>query len=156
MSDDAQHFVRLMQIDGIWSLPLQIILSLIFLYSTMGFSIFAGVAVMVFTILINVGIAGYTKKLQSKKMKFKDSRIKLLNDVLYGIKVMLCQCYSILTLHCVYPGDQVVCMGATISKVDWRDPRKRVRNAQEIILSQFFCSFHINIPLYSGKTEKII
>ena len=90
----------------------------------MGVSIFAGVAVMVLMILINVGITGYTKKLQADKMTFKDSRIKLLNDVLYGIKVMLCQFHSnLINLHCVYPGDQVVCMGAAISTVDWGDSR---------------------------------
>ena len=151
MSVDAQHFVRLMRVNGIWSIPLQIIVSLIFLYFTMGVSIFAGFAVMVLMILINVFIAAYTKKLQSKKMTFKDSRIRLLNDVLYGIKVILCQLVALLP-NTALTGDQVVCMGVTISEVDWRDPRKRIGNAQEIILSQFFCSFHINITLYSGKT----
>ena len=104
MSVDAQYFVRLMpRLNGIWSIPLQIILTLIFLYFTMGVSIFAGFAVMVLMSLVNVSITSYTKKLQSKKMSFKDSRIKLLNDILYGIKVIPCQHHSSLIMHCIHP-----------------------------------------------------
>ena len=95
MSVDAQHFVNVVpKIHAIWSAPLKILLSIFFLYNTMGPSIFAGYAVVVLMIPINVGIAACTKMLQAKQMTFKDSRIKLLNDVLYGIKVMLCQKYS--------------------------------------------------------------
>ncbi len=88
MSVDAQRFVDLMTIIHlIWSAPLQILLSLIFLYLTMGPSIFAGVAIMLLTIPVNALIASYGKKLQAKQMLFKDSRIKIINEVLNGIKV---------------------------------------------------------------------
>lgn len=70
-----------------WSAPLQIILSLIFLYLTMGLSIFAGFAVMVMMIPLNAALATQTHKLQARQMKEKDSRIKLVNEVLNGIKV---------------------------------------------------------------------
>ena len=104
MSVDAQRFMDLMPyINNLWSAPLQIILSLIFLYLTMGPSIFAGVAVMVLLIPVNAGIAAYSKKLQVKQMSFKDSRIKLVNEVLNGIKVLK---YSnnpdFCTLVCMY------------------------------------------------------
>ncbi len=89
MSVDAQRFMDLMTfIHLIWSAPLQIVLALIFLYLSMGPSIFAGVAVMLLTIPVNAAIASYSKKLQTKQMMFKDSRIKIVNEVLNGIKVI--------------------------------------------------------------------
>ena len=54
MSVDAQHLMdTLSYLNMIWSAPLQITLAVIFLYRTMGVSIFAGVAVMVVLFPIN-------------------------------------------------------------------------------------------------------
>ena len=89
MSVDAQRFMDLMSyVHMVWSAPLQIILSLVFLWFTMGPSIFAGFAIMVLMIPINAVIAAYSRKLQVRQMAFKDSRIKLINEVLNGIKVV--------------------------------------------------------------------
>ena len=63
------------------------IVCLYFLWETLGPSVLAGVAVMVLLIPVNAVIAKYNKKLQVAQMKFKDSRIKLMNEVLNGIKV---------------------------------------------------------------------
>ena len=71
----------------LWSAPLQIILSLVFLYLTMGPSIFAGFFIMILMIPLNAGVAGVARKMQVKQMSHKDSRIKLVNEVLNGIKV---------------------------------------------------------------------
>ena len=71
----------------VWSAPFQIILSLIFLYLTMGPSIFAGFAAMLLMIPLNVCLASWSKRLQVRQMEHKDSRIKLINEVLNGIKV---------------------------------------------------------------------
>ncbi len=88
MAVDAQRFMDLMpSIHLMWSAPLQIVLSVVFLYISMGPSIFAGVAVMLLMIPLNVLIATYSKKLQGRQMIFKDSRLKLINEVLSGIKV---------------------------------------------------------------------
>ena len=70
-----------------WSAPLQIILSLIFLYRAMGPPIFAGFGMMLIMIPLNGVLAAQGRKLQIKQMKKKDSRIKLVNEVLNGIKV---------------------------------------------------------------------
>ena len=48
----------------IWSAPLQIILALVFLYFTMGFSIFAGFVIMVLLIPVNAVIAAKSRQLQ--------------------------------------------------------------------------------------------
>ena len=101
----------------IWSAPLQIVLALGFLYMTMGPSIFAGFAVMILLIPLNAFIAAQSRRYQVcvcvcvcvyvnvcvgsaplyllfiflsnqvRQMIQKDSRIKLVNEVLNGIKV---------------------------------------------------------------------
>ena len=93
MSVDAQRLMDLMPyIHTLWSAPLQIILSLVFLYLTMGPSIFAGFAVMILMIPLNAAIAIVNRKLQAKQMVLKDSRIKLVNELLNGIKVSATTC----------------------------------------------------------------
>ncbi|KAL8585023.1 hypothetical protein ACOMHN_043659 [Nucella lapillus] len=89
MSVDAQRFMDLMTyFHTIWSGPLQIVLSLYFLWHTLGPSVFAGVGVMLLLIPINAFIAHKQRQLQVKQMGLKDSRIKLMNEVLNGIKVL--------------------------------------------------------------------
>ena len=65
MSVDAQRFMDLMSfLHMIWSAPLQIVLALVFLYFTMGYSIFAGFVVMVLLVPINAVIAAKSRQLQ--------------------------------------------------------------------------------------------
>lgn len=52
-----------------------------------GYSVFAGVVVMVVLIPVNGFIASKTKTLQISQMKSKDQRVKLMNEILNGIKV---------------------------------------------------------------------
>ncbi|KAF5296657.1 hypothetical protein FQR65_LT10197 [Abscondita terminalis] len=89
MSVDAQKFVELTPyLNMIWSAPLQIILSLYFLWNILGASVLAGLAVMIILIPINGVIANRGKVLQIRQMKNKDERVKLMNEVLSGIKVL--------------------------------------------------------------------
>ncbi|TRY93220.1 hypothetical protein DNTS_014361 [Danionella cerebrum] len=89
MSVDAQRFMDLMTyINMIWSAPLQVILALYFLWQNLGPSVLAGVAVMVLMVPVNAVIALKTKTYQVAQMKSKDNRIKLMNEVLNGIKVL--------------------------------------------------------------------
>ncbi|XP_036795301.1 multidrug resistance-associated protein 1 isoform X1 [Oncorhynchus mykiss] len=89
MSVDAQRFMDLITyINMIWSAPLQVILALYFLWQNLGPSVLAGVAVMVLMVPINGVIAMKTKTYQVAQMKSKDNRIKLMNEVLNGIKVL--------------------------------------------------------------------
>ncbi|XP_066145734.1 multidrug resistance-associated protein 1 isoform X1 [Euwallacea fornicatus] len=89
MSVDAQKFMDLTAyLNMIWSAPLQICLSMYFLWQELGPSVLAGLAVMIFLIPINGFIANKTKSLQMKQMKNKDERVKLMNEVLSGIKVL--------------------------------------------------------------------
>ncbi|XP_066545950.1 multidrug resistance-associated protein 1 isoform X2 [Amia ocellicauda] len=89
MSVDAQRFMDLVTyINMIWSAPLQVILALYFLWQNLGPSVLAGVAVMILMVPVNAVIAMKTKTYQVAQMKSKDSRIKLMNEVLNGIKVL--------------------------------------------------------------------
>lgn len=89
MSVDAQRFVELTAyLNMIWSAPLQIALSLYFLWEVLGPSVLAGLAVMIILIPVNGYIANKVKILQIKQMKNKDERVKLMNEVLSGIKVL--------------------------------------------------------------------
>nr|XP_008197323.1 PREDICTED: multidrug resistance-associated protein 1 isoform X3 [Tribolium castaneum] len=89
MSVDAQKFIDLTAyINMIWSAPLQIILALYFLWNILGPAVLAGLAVMIILIPVNGYIANKVKVLQIKQMKNKDERVKLMNEVLSGIKVL--------------------------------------------------------------------
>ncbi|XP_068898236.1 multidrug resistance-associated protein 1 isoform X1 [Tenebrio molitor] len=89
MSVDAQKFIDLTAyINMIWSAPLQIVLALYFLWNILGPSVLAGLAVMIILIPVNGYIANKVKVLQIKQMKNKDERVKLMNEVLSGIKVL--------------------------------------------------------------------
>ncbi|KAM9744789.1 multidrug resistance-associated protein 1 isoform 1-T1 [Menidia menidia] len=89
MSVDAQRFMDLITyINMIWSAPLQVVLALYFLWQNLGPSVLAGVAVMVLMVPVNAVIAMKTKTYQVAQMKSKDSRIKLMNEMLNGIKVL--------------------------------------------------------------------
>ncbi|KAM3597276.1 uncharacterized protein V6R79_002334 [Siganus canaliculatus] len=89
MSVDAQRFMDLITyINMIWSAPLQVVLALYFLWQTLGPSVLAGVAVMVLMVPVNAVIAMKTKTYQVAQMTNKDNRIKLMNEMLNGIKVL--------------------------------------------------------------------
>nr|XP_039268709.1 multidrug resistance-associated protein 1-like isoform X3 [Styela clava] len=89
MSVDAQRFMDLMTyLNIVWSGPFQIIFALYFLWNILGPSVLAGLAVMILLIPVNAVIANKARALQVKQMKYKDERIKLMNEILNGIKVL--------------------------------------------------------------------
>ncbi|XP_047562923.1 ATP-binding cassette sub-family C member 3 isoform X2 [Lutra lutra] len=89
MSTDAQRFMDLAPfLNLVVSVPLQIILAMYFLWQNLGPSILAGVALMVLLIPLNGAVAMKMRAFQAEQMKFKDSRIKLMSEILAGIKVL--------------------------------------------------------------------
>ncbi|KAM5227272.1 multidrug resistance-associated protein 1 isoform 2-T2 [Ctenodactylus gundi] len=89
MSVDAQRFMDLATyINMIWSAPLQVMLALYLLWLNLGPPILAGVAVMILMVPVNAVMAMKTKTYQVAHMKSKDNRIKLMNEILNGIKVL--------------------------------------------------------------------
>ncbi|XP_054441471.1 ATP-binding cassette sub-family C member 3 [Pteronotus mesoamericanus] len=89
ISVDAQHFMDLVTfLHLLWSGPLQIILAIYFLWQNLGPSILAGVALLVLLIPFNGLLAKKTRDLEVEQMKCKDLRIKLMSEILGGIKVL--------------------------------------------------------------------
>ncbi|KAM7353891.1 multidrug-Resistance like Protein 1 isoform 2-T2 [Cochliomyia hominivorax] len=89
MAVDAQRFMDLTTyLNMLWSAPLQISLALYFLWQLLGPSVLAGLAVMIILIPVNGVIANRIKTYQIRQMKYKDERVKLMNEVLSGIKVL--------------------------------------------------------------------
>ncbi|KAL0984010.1 hypothetical protein UPYG_G00135860 [Umbra pygmaea] len=89
MSVDAQRFMDLTTfLNMLWSAPLQIMLAMYFLWQNLGPSVLAGVAVMILLIPLNAAIAMKTRAYQVELMLYKDARIKLMNEILNGIKVL--------------------------------------------------------------------
>uniref|UniRef100_A0A8C1Z2N0 Uncharacterized protein n=1 Tax=Cyprinus carpio TaxID=7962 RepID=A0A8C1Z2N0_CYPCA len=89
MSADAQRFNDVTNfIHLLWSCPLQIILAIAFLWIELGPSVLAGLLVMVLMVPINGWLATKSRGFQMENMKFKDKRMKIINDILNGIKVL--------------------------------------------------------------------
>ncbi|CAH1406845.1 unnamed protein product [Nezara viridula] len=89
MAVDAQRFYNiLIATSNMWSIPLQITLAVFFIWQILGPSVLAGLAVLTIMIPINGYMANLSKKLQIKQMKYKDERIKMMNEILSGIKVL--------------------------------------------------------------------
>ncbi|XP_008943924.1 PREDICTED: canalicular multispecific organic anion transporter 1 [Merops nubicus] len=89
MSADAQRFMDMANfVHQLWSSPLQITLSIIFLWGELGPSVLAGIAVMVLLIPINAFLVSKAKTIQVRNMKNKDERMKIMNEILNGIKIL--------------------------------------------------------------------
>uniref|UniRef100_A0A673LUX6 Canalicular multispecific organic anion transporter 1-like n=1 Tax=Sinocyclocheilus rhinocerous TaxID=307959 RepID=A0A673LUX6_9TELE len=89
MSADAQRFNDVTNfIHLLWSCPLQIALAIAFLWIELGPSVLAGLLVMVLMVPINGWLATKSRGFQMENMKFKDKRMKIVNDILNGIKVL--------------------------------------------------------------------
>lgn len=87
MAVDTQRLQDLAQYgQQLWSAPFQIVLCMLSLYQLLGYSCFAGVAAMFVMIPINGIIARWMKTLQKEQMKNKDSRTKLISEILNNMK----------------------------------------------------------------------
>ncbi|XP_048361642.1 ATP-binding cassette sub-family C member 2 [Sphaerodactylus townsendi] len=89
MSADAQRFMDFANfVHLLWSSPLQIALSIWFLWEELGLSMLAGIGVTVLLIPINAVLVTKARAIQVKNMKNKDERMKIMNEILSGIKIL--------------------------------------------------------------------
>ncbi|KFQ48159.1 Canalicular multispecific organic anion transporter 1, partial [Nestor notabilis] len=89
MSADAQRFMDMANfVHQLWSSPLQIILSIVFLWGELGPSVLAGLVVMVLLIPINGFLVAKSRTIQVRNMKNKDERMKIMSEILNGIKIL--------------------------------------------------------------------
>ena len=89
ISQDAQMFQNFTPfLNMIWSSPLQIIICIFILWRYLGIAAFVGFATTVFFIPLNMYTANKSKVLYAKKLKSQDLRLKIMNEILSGIKVI--------------------------------------------------------------------
>lgn len=89
MSTDAQRMQELTTyLQMVWSAPLQIALSVFFLWKQVGVATLAGIATMVLFVPVNGCVARLLKRLQTSLMKQKDKRVNTTNEV----RVCVCVC----------------------------------------------------------------
>ncbi|KAJ2749377.1 hypothetical protein GGI19_005691, partial [Coemansia pectinata] len=72
----------------IWSVPLQIAMAIGLLYTTLGWSVFAGVVVLLLSTPLNRQITTRMRALQSEQMKNRDKRTTMISETLSGVKVV--------------------------------------------------------------------
>ena len=72
----------------LWSAPYQATLGMILVYKELGMPALAGAAVLVVLVPLNAITSKLGQLLQASQLKAKDSRIKVMNEILSGIKVL--------------------------------------------------------------------
>ena len=87
MAVDAQRLQDLTQfLQQAWSSPFQIIICMVSLYNLVGWSMMAGIVVMIFMMPIQGLVAKIMKKMQKSQMKNKDARSRLINEIITNMK----------------------------------------------------------------------
>ncbi|KAK7092224.1 multidrug resistance-associated protein 1-like [Littorina saxatilis] len=68
--------------------PFQILMALVLIYVYVGYSVFTGFVILVLLMPFNTYVAGLQRKFQERNLRFKDIRVKLVNEILNGMKVL--------------------------------------------------------------------
>ncbi|KAK5643745.1 hypothetical protein RI129_007590 [Pyrocoelia pectoralis] len=89
MSTDTDRIVNSCpSFHAFWSIPFQLGISLYLLYSQVGFAFLAGLGFSVLLIPINKMIASKIGELSTKMMERKDNRVKVMTEILRGIRTI--------------------------------------------------------------------
>ncbi|XP_054720748.1 ATP-binding cassette sub-family C member 10-like [Uloborus diversus] len=89
ISTDTDRIVNFCQsFHQFWSLPVQVVIALIFLYSQVSFCFFVGFGLMLVVVPLNQLIAKKIASYSNLMMKAKDMRIKIMNEILSGIRII--------------------------------------------------------------------
>uniref|UniRef100_A0A3Q4I0M6 ABC-type glutathione-S-conjugate transporter n=1 Tax=Neolamprologus brichardi TaxID=32507 RepID=A0A3Q4I0M6_NEOBR len=89
VSADTQKLMDfVVYFNAVWLAPIEIALCLFFLWQQLGPSALAGIATVILIFPLNGFIAKKRSKLQEIQMKFMDGRIRLMNEILNGIKIL--------------------------------------------------------------------
>ena len=89
MSIDSNSIVNAFpSFHSLWSLPIQISITLYLLYSQIGISFLVGVGFVLILIPINKFISDFIGKVQTRMMLYKDKRVKLMTEFLQGIRII--------------------------------------------------------------------
>lgn len=89
MSNDTAQLQRFLQFGGmILVAPIQIIIALALIFQQVGNATWVGVGFMLFLMPINTFIFGIVSKQRRKVLKYSDMRVKTMNEILSGIRII--------------------------------------------------------------------
>lgn len=89
MSVDAQRFFEIAAfLHVIWTAPIVTCVAIYFLWQILGVSALVGLLIFILLIPINSFVSSRVKRCQAQRMKVADERIKLINEIINGIKVL--------------------------------------------------------------------
>ena len=95
MSTDSDRIVNFFQsFHAFWSLPVQIAIVLYLLYQQIGLTFLIGLAFTIILIPINKIIASKIAQLSQEMMLYKDERVKLVSEIIYGIRTIKMNAYE--------------------------------------------------------------
>lgn len=89
VSVDCQRIADALGYIGVlWGAPVQVLISLWFIYGELGTAALVGSLGMIVLVPLNLVIGKVVKKLEKQQLTAKDARIKAMNEILNGIKVL--------------------------------------------------------------------
>jgi ATP-binding cassette, subfamily C (CFTR/MRP), member 1 len=89
MSNDSTQLQRFIQFGGmILVAPLQIVISLYLISRQVGAATWVGVGFMVLLAPVNIVVFSVVGKMRRKVLKFSDLRVKMMNEILTGIRII--------------------------------------------------------------------
>ncbi|XP_031432945.1 multidrug resistance-associated protein 1-like [Clupea harengus] len=128
VSADTQKLMDfVVYFNAVWVAPIEIALCLFFLWQRLGPSALAGIATVILIFPLNGFIAKMRSKLQEVQMKYMDSRIKLMNEILSGIKILKFYAWEKAFLERV---------------IGYREPELKALRKSQILYSISFASFN--------------
>lgn len=87
MAVDAQRLQDLSQVaQQLWSAPFQIAICMVSLYQLVGWSMLAGIGVMIFMMPVQGLVSRIMRNLQKTQMKNKDMRSRLIAEIINNMK----------------------------------------------------------------------
>ena len=89
MSNDTTQLQRFIQFGGmIIVAPLQIVIALVLIYQQVGDATWVGVGFMVALAPVNIIVFSVVGKMRRKVLKYSDLRVKMMNEILAGIRII--------------------------------------------------------------------
>src|SRR6185437_8129425 len=103
MSLDTERIVGFVnQVNDLWSTPIQIGISLYMLWAQLGLASITGVIIMIILMPVNGMIISCIQKYDTALMVAKDKRLKILNAILSGIRVLKLQVSAKSSNFCIF------------------------------------------------------
>ena len=89
MSNDTQQLQRFLQFFGFTLVaPIQITIALILIYRQVGNATWVGIGFMFVLVPVNGVVFSNVSKMRRKVLKYSDARVKIVNEILGGIRII--------------------------------------------------------------------